>query len=71
MSSQDRRRMVLRITEQGEEVVRALLPRLFKPLKEMMKDFPESDQQALVALLKRVADAMDRTPVQKSAVQHA
>ena len=67
MDSQDRRRMVLRITEQGEEVVRALLPRLFKPLKEMMKDFPETEQQALVALLKRVAGAMDRTPVQKSA----
>lgn len=71
MSSQDRRRMVLRITEQGEEVVRALLPRLFKPLKEMMKDFPETDQQALVALLKKVASAMDHTPVQAPAAQLA
>ena len=63
--------MVLRITEQGEEVVRALLPRLFKPLKEMMKDFAERDQQELVTLLKRVAEAMDRTPAQKAAERPA
>ena len=37
-SVQDRRRMVLRITEQGEELVRRLLPLLFAPLRELFKD---------------------------------
>src|SRR5208282_1970673 len=35
LSVQDRRRMVLRITEQGEELVRQLLPKLFAPLRTL------------------------------------
>src|SRR6202021_3865076 len=37
LSAHDRRRMVLRITEQGEDLVRRLLPTLFAPLREMFK----------------------------------
>ncbi len=44
--------MVLRITEQGEELVRQLLPMLFAPLRGCSKDFPEAEQQQLIAQLK-------------------
>ncbi len=54
LSSQDRRRMVMQITEQGEELVRDLLPKMFAPLKELMKDFPEAEQRELVGQLKRL-----------------
>jgi len=57
----DRRRMVLRITEQGEEFVRRLLPDLFAPLRELLKDFPEAEQRQLNAQLKRLGMALDQT----------
>src|ERR1700682_3871988 len=41
----DRRKMVLRITEQGEDLVRQLLPRLYRPLREMFGDISDEDQQ--------------------------
>lgn len=53
-SLHDRRRMVLRITEEGEEFVRRLLPKLFVPLREMLKSFPEIEQRQIAAQLKRL-----------------
>ena len=41
--------MELRITEQGEESVRRLLPLLFTPLREMCRDLSSSEQQQLWA----------------------
>jgi MarR family transcriptional repressor of emrRAB len=55
LSVHDRRRMVLRITEQGEQFVRQLLPKLFAPLRELLKDFSEAEQRQLNAQLKRLA----------------
>src|SRR3984893_11332896 len=54
LSVQDRRRMVLRITEQGEEFVRQLLPKLFGSLHVMFAEFSESDLQQLTSQLKRL-----------------
>jgi DNA-binding MarR family transcriptional regulator len=54
--------MVLRITEKGESVVRELLPRLWGPLQEMMRDFSESEQNQLLSLLKRVGGLLDAAP---------
>jgi DNA-binding MarR family transcriptional regulator len=59
-SVHDRRRMVLRITKKGEAFVRHLLPKLFVPLREMLKDFPETDQLQLTSLLKRLGAELDR-----------
>jgi MarR family transcriptional regulator, negative regulator of the multidrug operon emrRAB len=56
----DRRRMVLRITEEGERLVRDLLPKLHLPLRQMLQDFPESEQRAMCAQLKRLAGELDR-----------
>jgi len=59
-SLHDRRRMVLRITEEGETFVRQLLPKLFAPLREMLKDFPETEQQQMTSLLKRLGVELDK-----------
>ena len=62
-SVHDRRRMVLRITEEGEQFVRDLLPKLHAPLRSMLKDFPESEQQQLAAQLKRLGAELDQLSV--------
>ena len=54
LSAHDRRRMVLRITEQGEELVRRLLPVMFVPLRRMFAEFPEAEQRQLISQLKRL-----------------
>jgi MarR family transcriptional repressor of emrRAB len=61
LSVQDRRRMVLRITEQGEEFVRHLLPKLFAPLRELLKDFPDAEQRQLNAQLKRLGFELEHS----------
>src|SRR5882762_10341675 len=60
LSVHDRRRMVLRITEQGEKFVRDLLPKLHVSLRRMLKDFPELEQRQIVAQLKRLGVALDQ-----------
>ena len=54
VSVQDRRKMVLRITEHGERFVRDLLPKIWAPLRNLLQQIPETDQQQLVELLKRL-----------------
>lgn len=58
-SLHDRRKMVLRITLQGEELVQRLLPNLFEPLRAMLTDFPEKEQRQLISQLKRLALTLD------------
>jgi MarR family transcriptional regulator, negative regulator of the multidrug operon emrRAB len=53
-SLHDRRKMVLRITDQGEELVRRLLPTLLGRLRDMFRDFSEVEQQQLIAQLERL-----------------
>jgi MarR family transcriptional repressor of emrRAB len=60
LSVHDRRRMVLRITEQGEQLVRQLLPKLFASLRELLKDFPEAEQRHLNAQLKRLGIELEQ-----------
>jgi DNA-binding MarR family transcriptional regulator len=59
-SAQDRRRLVLRITQQGEELVRRLLPLVFAPLREMSSELSFADQQQLIAQLKRLSVKLDQ-----------
>jgi MarR family transcriptional repressor of emrRAB len=54
LSAHDRRRMVLRITEQGEELVRQLLPRMFASLRGMLVQFSDAEQSQLIAQLRRL-----------------
>ncbi len=61
--------MVLRITEEGEEFVRRLLPKLFVPLREMLKSLPEIEQRQIAVQLKRlVVDLEQVTGQVESAV---
>ena len=60
ISVQDRRKLVLRITAHGEAVVRDLLPKLWAPLRELLKGIPEADQRELVGLLKRLGFELER-----------
>src|ERR1700723_3948622 len=55
LSVRDRRRMVLRITEQGEQLVRELLPKLFVPLRGLFAGFPQGEQRQMIDQLKRLS----------------
>jgi DNA-binding MarR family transcriptional regulator len=55
LSVHDRRRMVLRITEDGEELVRRLFPSLSEQLHGLLIEFPEAEQRHLITRLKRLA----------------
>ncbi len=59
LSAQDRRRMVLRITDEGEELVRRLLPTLWEPLRSLLLPFSEAEQQQLIAQLKQLHGVLD------------
>jgi MarR family transcriptional repressor of emrRAB len=61
LSDQDRRRMVLHITEQGEELVRQLLPTMFAPLRGMLNGFSEAEQRQLISQLKRLHTHLEHT----------
>jgi MarR family transcriptional repressor of emrRAB len=58
-SLHDRRKMVLRITDQGEDLVRRLLPLLFGPLQDMFRDFSDEAQLQLIAQLKGLSAKLD------------
>jgi MarR family transcriptional regulator, negative regulator of the multidrug operon emrRAB len=55
LSVRDRRRMVLRITERGEQLVRELLPKLFVPLRGLFAGFPQGEQRQMIDQLKRLS----------------
>jgi MarR family transcriptional repressor of emrRAB len=59
-SLHDRRKMVLRITEQGEELVRRLLPTMVGPLREIFKEFSEDQQLQLIEQLKLLGAKVDQ-----------
>jgi MarR family transcriptional repressor of emrRAB len=58
-SEQDRRRMVLRITADGEALVRELLPGMAAFTQELFKDFSPEETNRLLSDLKRVFAALD------------
>jgi MarR family transcriptional repressor of emrRAB len=58
-SQHDRRKMVLHITNQGEDLVRRLLPLLFGPLQEMFADFSDVAQLQLIGQLKGLTARLD------------
>lgn len=58
-SLQDRRKLVLRITEQGEELVRQLLPKIWAPLREMFRELSADAQLTLIRQLKLLGANLD------------
>jgi len=71
LSAQDRRRMVLRMTAQGEELVRRLLPKLSVQLRGLLVEFPESEQRQLIDKLKLLSLKLDEVKSQVHPVQEA
>ena len=65
-SAHDRRKMVLRITEQGEDLVRRLMPKMIGPMREMFGDFSEQELSVLVAQLKRLGLKMETVTAQSA-----
>jgi MarR family transcriptional regulator, negative regulator of the multidrug operon emrRAB len=61
LSVRDRRRMVLRITEQGEQLVRELLPKLYVPLRGLFAEFPQGEQRQMIEQLKRLSANLAET----------
>jgi MarR family transcriptional repressor of emrRAB len=59
LSAHDRRRMVLRMTEQGEELVRQMLPKLSAPVRTLLVEFSEAEQWQLIAKLKMLGTKLD------------
>jgi MarR family transcriptional regulator, negative regulator of the multidrug operon emrRAB len=62
-SIHDRRKMVLRITEEGTQFVQQLLPKLLAPLREILKDFSEPELRQLTQQLKRLGIKMDEEAI--------
>lgn len=58
-SLEDRRRTALRITAEGERVVRGVLPKLSVALTQVFAGFSGTEQLKLVAQLKHLATTMD------------
>ena len=54
LSAQDRRRVVITITEHGEELVRQLLSRIFVPLHAMLGHLSEEEELYFISQLKRL-----------------
>ena len=54
LNDQDRRRMDIRITPQGEELVREVLPRMFDYTRDLYQDFSETEKTRLLAGLKKL-----------------
>ena len=64
-SALDRRKMVLRITDAGEELVRRLMPQLYASLHELFEGFSDEEQLRLVGQLKRLGANMDKALSQR------
>ncbi|OWT54195.1 MarR family winged helix-turn-helix transcriptional regulator [Candidimonas nitroreducens] len=58
-STEDRRRVELRITHDGRQFVLKLLPTFFPPLRKAFSCFSATDKRELRRLLQRLAESMD------------
>jgi MarR family transcriptional regulator, negative regulator of the multidrug operon emrRAB len=59
-SALDRRKMVLRITETGEALVRRLMPQIYTSLRDIFQDFSDDEQLQLIGQLKRLGANVEK-----------
>lgn len=57
-SDLDRRRLVLRVTDKGEALVRELIPTMWLSVREVFEDFSAAEKQLLTELLKRLSSKL-------------
>ena len=60
LSEQDRRRMDIKITPEGEELVREVLPRMFGYTRDLYKDFTDEEKSRLLDGLKKLFAQLTR-----------
>lgn len=58
LSEQDRRRMVLKITPQGERLLHVFLPLMFVSVRQCFRGLSEKEVSSITSLLKRVRDTI-------------
>jgi MarR family transcriptional repressor of emrRAB len=58
-SAQDRRKLVMRITPKGEDLVRSVLPTLFAPMRDVCGQHSPQQQRLLITQLKQMAKRLD------------
>jgi MarR family transcriptional repressor of emrRAB len=63
----DRRKMVLRISPKGEQLVRDLLPSLFAALRRVFERFSVEEQRSMAVQLKRLATCLEEAMVSTAA----
>ena len=63
----DRRRLLLRTTSQGEQLVQTLLPLMLDSVRDSYRDFSTEDVQQILGSLKRLAKTIDRANEASSA----
>lgn len=59
-SALDRRKIILRITDTGEELVRQLMPQLYPPLRELFEESSDEELLQLIEQLKRLGANVDK-----------
>jgi MarR family transcriptional repressor of emrRAB len=59
-SAQDRRRMILRVTPEGEALVRRILPSFYEHVRPLFQDWSADARAVLLKQLNELAVALDR-----------
>jgi MarR family transcriptional repressor of emrRAB len=67
----DRRRLLLRTTAQGEQLVQTLLPVMLESVRDSYRGFSTEDVQQILGSLKRLAKAIDEVNESASLEKHA
>jgi DNA-binding MarR family transcriptional regulator len=65
-SSADRRKMVLRISDKGEELVQALMPTVFASLRRLFDGIAASDQAAMAEQFKHLVQRLDSQRIEET-----
>lgn len=59
LSDQDRRRMVLAVTDAGDALVRRIVPHAFEPIREVFRPFTVEQRRQLQALVTQLLQSLD------------
>ena len=70
LSDEDRRRMDIKITPQGEQLVREVLPRMFGYTRDLYKDFTQAEKARLLRDLRKLFAQLTREDAAAGKGQH-
>ncbi len=61
-SSEDRRKLVLRITDKGTALVQSALPTMFAPIRKVFSVHTGAERRQLIGALKKLAVSLEQNP---------